>query len=392
MTDIDPIPFEPGQAVEDEVVITEELISSFAEFSGDYNPLHIDSAFASRTRFRRKVAHGMSYGSVFSRMIGMLLPGPGALWLSQEFRFNKPVFIGDRLKLRMEVASVSKSTRTMTLDCTALNQNGEAVLSGSGDVMVLESDADEGAPTRPQQRIALVAGASRGIGAAIAERLATDGFGVAITYRSSRDEAEAVVSQLSDGIALQADITDTGNAKTVIGQVRSRFRVPPDTLILCASDPTMYGAAADGDFSLFERQLRTQLAGAHALVSACLDHMIEQKFGVIIAIGSTYAEATPPTQMAPYVVAKAALTSYMKCLAVELGPKGIRANTVAPGMTETALISTVPDRQRKVVAAQTPLRRLAKPEDVASAVAFVVSDDAAYVNGHTFIVSGGNVM
>jgi 3-oxoacyl-[acyl-carrier protein] reductase len=96
--------------------------------------------------------------------------------------------------------------------------------------------------------------------------------------------------------------------------------------------------------------------------------------------------------MAPYVVAKAALTSYMKCLAVEFGPKGIRANTVAPGMTETALLASVPDRLRKVAAAQTPLRRLAKPADVAGAVSYLVSDDAAYVNGHTMLVSGGGTM
>ena len=126
------------------------------------------------------------------------------------------------------------------------------------------------------------------------------------------------------------------------------------------------------------------------MVSACLVGMVERGHGVVVAIGSSVTEAAPPVGMTPYVVAKAALTSYMKCLAVEFGPKGIRANVVAPGMTQTALLATMPSRLRKVSAAQTPTRRLAKPTDVAGAVSYLVSDSASHVNGHTLLVSGGN--
>ncbi len=385
-------PFEIGQSAELDLEITDQLVNSFAEFSGDFNPLHIDAEFASRTPFHRKVAHGLSYGALFSQLIGLKLPGPGALWASQNFRFEKPVFVGDHLKLRVEVTKVSQSTRKLTLDCSATNQNGEKVLSGTGEVMVLEHEASEDVMPERDQRVALVAGASRGIGAAIAERLDADGFSVAITYRSSREEAENLSAQFRDGMAIQADLSDPATAQTTLDRITARFGKAPDTLVLCASDSGLYGAPADGDFQYFAKHWNTQVAGSHALVSVCLEDMMARGFGVITAIGSIAAESDPPTGMAPYAVAKAALATYMKCLAVDFGPKGIRANTVASGMTETALIASVPDRLRKVEAARTPLRRLAKPADVAGAVSYLVSDDASFVNGHTMLVSGGRKM
>jgi 3-oxoacyl-[acyl-carrier protein] reductase len=166
----------------------------------------------------------------------------------------------------------------------------------------------------------------------------------------------------------------------------------PDTLVLNASDRDLYGPAADGDFTSFRRHIDAQLTGSHALVSACLDGMIAAGGGVIIGIGSTFAQGAPPPGMAPYVVAKSALAAYIRCLAAEYGRHGVRANLVAPAMTHTALLSGVPDRAQKVAAAQNPMRRLATPEDTAGAVAFIASPEAAYVNGHVLTVSGGGVM
>jgi len=120
--------------------------------------------------------------------------------------------------------------------------------------------------------------------------------------------------------------------------------------------------------------------------------MIDAGGGAIIAIGSTFAMGAPPKGMSPYVVAKAALESYMRCLAAEFGPRGIRANVVAPSLTDTSLAAGVPMRMRKVMAAQNPTGRIAAPEDVANAVAFLADRRSAYVSGHTLTVSGGSVM
>lgn len=381
--------FEIGDRAETEVDITEEFVRQFAEFSGDHNPLHVDSAFAATTSFHRRVAHGMSFGAIFSRLIGMELPGPGALWASQSFQFSRPVFVGDRLRISVEVSGKSESTNLLILQCLAVNQTGESVLAGEGQVLVLEREQVEPKTDVERNRVALITGGTRGIGAAIAKQLSQDGFSVAVTYKSSVEQAKSFCSGVNGCISIQSDAADPRSAAHVHRSVAQTFG-PPDTLILNAGGRELYGHSADGDFTLFSGHLSTQLSGAHALVSACMDHMIDRGFGVILGVSSAFAHGVPPSGMAPYVVGKAALEAYIRCLAVDYGPKGIRANAVAPGMTNTSLLAGVPERQRKVAAAQNPSRRLATVEDVAAAAAFLVSDGASYVNGHTMLVTGGS--
>ncbi len=381
-----------GDRAEIEVTVDDALVASFTDYSGDRNPLHVDAAYAETTRFKRRVAHGMSYASLFSRLIGNDLPGSGALWLSQNFRFAKPAFIGDRLRLSVEVAAINATARTLELACRAVNQLGDEIMTGTGEVMLLEAEEPaHDAAAEDRQRVAIVTGGSRGIGAAIARRLAADGFAIAVTARSSLKEAEALCGEFDHAMAVSCDSADAVAMAGLADTVSQRFG-PVDTVILNASDRDLYGAAADGDFTRFSRHFETQIAGPHALVSACLESMKAAGRGTVIGIGSTFALGAPPAGMAPYVVAKTALEAYIRCLAADYGPQGIRANLVAPSMTETALLSGVPDRTRKVAAAQNPMRRLAMPEDVAGAVAFLASDDASYVNGHVLTVSGGGVM
>jgi 3-oxoacyl-[acyl-carrier protein] reductase len=384
--------FTVGQVAKETVEITEDLVTSFAEFSGDYNPLHVDRKFAEKTSFRQKVAHGMSYGALFSKIIGMFLPGPGALWASQNFRFEKPAFIGDTLTLTVEVIAVSQSTRKIELKCTAQNQNGELILTGTGEALLLETEDEAPVDDRRKDKIALVIGGSKGIGAAIVTKLVSEDYRVAFTYNSSHSEAAALADELDDCIAIQADASKVDTSSGAIGKIITRFGTAPDTLIFCASGSGIYGEAAGSSFDQFSSHLAVQLEATHAIVSRCLEQMIANKHGVITAIGSSFATGVPPAGMAPYVVAKSALAAYIKCLAVEYGPMGIRANLVAPSMTDTGLISRVPDRQRKVMAAQNPLRRLGDPDDVANAVSYLVSDAAAYVNGHTLLLTGGSTM
>ena len=149
----------------------------FSEWSGDKNPLHLDAKYAESTRFHRRVAHGMSFGSLFSRLIGMDIPGPGALWTSQSFQFLKPVFIGDHLVLSVQVIEYSESSGFMNLDCRATNQLGEEVMIGKGEVLSTVPIKEDGECDSPQDtKIAIVTGASRGFGAAIAKRLDSMGF------------------------------------------------------------------------------------------------------------------------------------------------------------------------------------------------------------------------
>jgi 3-oxoacyl-[acyl-carrier protein] reductase len=372
--------------------ILEEDLDAFAKLSGDYNPLHMDAEFARQTGFQRRVAHGMLAASYVSTLVGTRLPGPGALWAQQNFRWRAPVFIGDELEITLRVTHKSEGARTLTIEINAVNQNRQVVMEGDGTVMVLE----ERKTTRDlplSERVALVTGGSRGIGAAIARSLAQSGARVIINYLKNERAAGELQAQIETAgggaIAVQADVTERDSIERLIDQASNHFGKPVDVLINNASGPIPAKPFIETDWGGIQAQLDTQVRGAFNCIQAVLPAMLEAQSGRIINIGSIYAWNSPPTNLTGYVVAKAALKAFTKSLAVELGPKGVRVNMVSPGMTETDLISDVPERLRKVQAMQTPLRRLATPDDVARAVAFLCSDAADFITGADIPVCGG---
>ncbi len=120
-----------------------EDLQNFAALSGDYNPLHVDESFSERTKFQRPVAHGMLVASYVSTLVGMHLPGPGALWAQQSFRWRAPVFIDDALEFCLTVTHKSEATRTLRLKVEAVNQAGKMVMDGEGLVVLLEVRSHE---------------------------------------------------------------------------------------------------------------------------------------------------------------------------------------------------------------------------------------------------------
>ncbi len=130
--------------VMDQVVLrkhfTEADIEAFARLSGDFNPIHVNEAFAVRTRLQRRIAHGMLSAAYISGLVGMHLPGPGALWMQQSFEFVKPIFIGDDVEFLLRIEQKSNGTRTVVVRVEARNQHGVLVLRGQGTVMVLEAE------------------------------------------------------------------------------------------------------------------------------------------------------------------------------------------------------------------------------------------------------------
>ncbi|MCX6008161.1 MAG: SDR family oxidoreductase, partial [Chloroflexi bacterium] len=148
----------------------------------------------------------------------------------------------------------------------------------------------------------------------------------------------------------------------------------------------------DLEWESIQEQLDVQVKGAFNCARVALPRMLEAQSGTLVLIGSIYADNVPPTHQMRYVVAKSALAALARCLAVEYGPKGIRINVVAPGMTQTDMIAHLPDKVKMLTRMQTPLRRLAEPVDIANVVAFLLSSAARHLTGETIRVCGGAVM
>ena len=375
--------------------ITTEDILAFAAFSGDCNPLHVDEQFARTTSFQRPVAHGMIVASLVSTLVGMHLPGPGALWTRQDFRWLLPVFSGDTVDVSLRVTHKSAGTNTVTIEVRALNQNGKTVMEGDGAVMLLERRERRDEPSL-SERVVFVTGASRGIGAAIARAFAAEGAAVAINYRNSAERADEICDEIQNSggraVTVQADISDASAAAAAIDRAANAFGQGVNILVNNAGMPVAPKPFLTMDWQDAQACLDVQVRGAFHCCQAVLPGMVEAKSGRIINIGSALTRTVPPAQWTAFVMAKAALLSLTRSLAVEFGPQGVQVNMVSPGMTETESIAAIPERLRKVQAMQTPLRRLATPEDIARTVVFLCSEGGQFLTGTEIPVAGGLVV
>lgn len=375
--------------------ITSEEVRRFVELTGDDNPLHVDAGYAETTPFKSIVVHGMLGASFISTVIGTKLPGPGALWVSQNMEFLRPVRLGDELTVSCTVLKKHERDRLLELKTVITNQDDQEVLAGTAKVKVLASKPASEAPQRGSLKVALVSGASGGIGAAIVRRLAADGHKVVINYRSRRERAEALVKEITDSggaaVAVHADVGDAQQAAAMVEAASHAFG-GVSVLVNAAAPAINPKSLANASWADLQKHLDVQVRGAFELAKACAPQMAERRHGRIVNITSQVVEGQPTVNWTAYAVAKAALAALSRQLAAELGPSGVTVNCVSPGMTETHLIGDIPEKVQMMVARQTPLRRLSTPEDVAEAVAWLASDAAAFVTGTTLGVNGGLAM
>lgn len=381
------------------VTLTEEHVRRFAEHIGDDNPLHMDDDFARALGFPGRVAHGMSYAAFLSTLIGTRLPGPGALWAAQTYRFAAPAFIGDEITLAAEVVETVPATRTLRLAVEATAADGRLVMEGESTVVVPGAEiaapaVTRAAPAGAKQRVALIAGAGGGLGSAIAAALARAGYSLALCGRSVERNAAAAKHFQETGVGAVAaalDLTDTASVNDAVATIRDALGAP--TLAVHAASAALPSAKAENtDWEIFRRHFEIQAGGLHRLLRSTAPGMIESGGGLFIYIGSTATHGAPPDGMAPYAAAKAAGAQLAKSIALELAPKGIRANVVSPGFMATDLTASVPSKARKLAAAQSPLRRLAEVDEISGTVAFLSSDQSAYINGHDLVIDGGRTM
>jgi len=387
--------FRPGMVFSEEVTLSPALVESFAQFSGDRNPLHLQAESAREYGFARPVAHGAIQSAIVSRLIGMKVPGPGAVWMNQSMDWMKPVFVGDTICVEAEIESVSAGAATLSLILRATNQNQEAVMKGSAKVKVAVKLAEDTAGTPPKEpRVALVTGGSRGIGAAIARAFAAAGMEVAIACKSNRPAAEEVVRQIvTAGGRARCWVTgleSEGSGTALVNEVLAAYgRV--DVIVHAATQPVpamVFSELKTEDLRAYHRM---HVEVPLELVQAATPGMTERRFGRFIFLGTSYLFGTPPSKMAAYIAAKQGLWGLVRSLALELGPQQITANMLSPGITITDLTADIPQRFKETEARRVPVRRLAVPEDVAQAAVFLASEAAGYISGQNLPLTGGPV-
>lgn len=243
-------------------------------------------------------------------------------------------------------------------------------------------------------KVALITGASRGIGAAIAKMFAENGASVAVNFASNKEAAEKVVQEIDKingkAIAIQANVSNPEEVEEMIAATE-KLLGPIDILVINAAIHFPVKPFVHFEWEEFSDKLNNEMKAAFFPVKSAIKSMMERRTGSIIAVSSSLSHKPSPGFCA-HGSAKSALDSFMKYLAQELGPYGIRVNVIAPGLTETDATAFMPLETKQKAAYYTPLKRNGVPEDIAGAALMLASPAASYISGAYLPVDGGSLM
>jgi 3-oxoacyl-[acyl-carrier protein] reductase len=249
-------------------------------------------------------------------------------------------------------------------------------------------------PVSPRARTALVTGASRGLGASMAEALAEQGHHVAVNYLHSAERAEDLCASLrARGFIAQAfaaDVRDEEQVRRLVDTVQASLG-PVEVLVVNATGPQPMLAIEDQTWQAYLDQMEFFVKSPLLLLQAVLPAMRHVGFGRVIQIGSEVVELGNP-RFASYVAAKAAQLGQTRSWARELGPQGITVNLVAPGWIPTERSVDATEEDRFAYTHGVPMGRMGQPEEVGRVVAFLASDAAGFINGQKLAVNGGNTL
>lgn len=240
------------------------------------------------------------------------------------------------------------------------------------------------------KRVALVTGASRGIGAAVARQLAADGADVALQYYAAAEAAEAVADDCrnrgADVAALQADL----RSRTAVAELKERLdRLgwTPNVVVHCAG-LAHYGLLEDTEERIWDDLMSVNLKGAYDLARHFGPSMRWTRWGRFVLLSSIWGESGAAGE-AVYAATKGGLNAFAKSLAREWAPAGVTVNAISPGAIETDMLGALDSDDRRALCEEIPAGRLGRPEEVAQLVRYLVSDEAGYVTGQTLGLNGG---
>ncbi|MEC4818241.1 MAG: SDR family oxidoreductase [Scytonema sp. PMC 1069.18] len=245
-----------------------------------------------------------------------------------------------------------------------------------------------------KDRVVFITGASRGIGAATAKLLGHHGAAVGVNYYSSEAAAQNVVEEITSqggkALAVKGDVRNAEQVDAMVQKILEAFGAI-DTLVINANASFPIAPFIDYQWQDFEAKLLGELKGAFFPCKAVIPSMIKHQRGCIIAVSSGLSR-NPGEGFCAHSTAKSGLDAFVKSLALELGPYGIRVNAVAPGLTLTEATAGLPQERKEMSAQFTPLRRNGLPEDIAGAILLLASEEAKFITGTYLPVSGGTQM
>ena len=309
--------------------------------------------------------------------------------------FLKPVRVGDVLRITAEVIKKINRTKTIELQTTIYNQYKQKVTTGIAKVKLVEEDSPIAIEKKKKEKsVALIIGATGGIGSAVCFQLAKDGFDIVIHYFNNKAKADKLKKQLvkqdTKAVVVSGNIVSLSSVQEIKENALRAFS-NISVIVNCSTIPVAAVKFSKLEWEDIQSHYDANIKGSFNLLHTFVPDWEKKSFGKFIALTTLYTEQ-PKTELLGYITGKTALNGFIKALAFELAPKGIRLNLVSPGMVDTSLIADVPEKVRLLSAAQTPLRILATAEDVAGAISFLASDKSNYLIGETIRVNGGQFM
>ena len=383
-----------------ETVIKKKIIKkdiiNFSKLSGDTNPIHTNQQYAKKMGFGKLVAHGMLTESFISSIIGNKLPGPGSLWAEKQIKFLKIVRENDTITFKSKITEIHEKNNLAIIDIKAYNQFKELVFDSLNKVILSKDIKIKGLKKNNQifvgkklikvrKKLAIILGASGGIGIAVTNKLLKKKFNVIALYRSDNTELKKL-SKINKNLHIHN--LDLNNKSSIIEFIKIIKKNYPTHFINCYSPkiyPVNFDKITNEDFDhYFDKSLKN----IFLLIKECVKRFKVIGEGNIIDITSVFL-ILPEINFLPYIPFKGSMTALIKSLSVELAIHNIRANSVMAGVTDTQQISDMSKKQKLLIAAKTPLQRIAKPSDIADAVYFLTSKESKFITGSMIDVNGG---
>ncbi|MCC5929251.1 MAG: SDR family oxidoreductase [Cyclobacteriaceae bacterium] len=376
--------------------ISEKDIEAFVKLTGDDNKLHTNKEYAATTSFKKPVAHGMISASFISTLIGTRIPGDGALWYEQHLEFILPVRVGDEITVQAEVIKKIDRLHAIELKTEIFNQHKQKVIGGTAKVKVTEQLLPEKKEAESNgSKCTLITGSTGGIGTALARKLASLGYDLILQYHSNKEKALQLKNELESTYQVSVYIcqADISNEKEVLELLHYAINRAGSLqkMVHAATGPLPAISFDRLEWTDFTQHLDVHVKGLFLLVKSLIGLQPEIRYGKIVAISSQVTDQ-PSNNLMPYTTAKSAMEGLVKSLALDVARYGLRVNMVSPGLTDTDLNLDWSEKAKLMVASQTPLRRIASPEDIANAIQFLLSPDSDFITGETLRVNGGLIM